>query len=143
VAEIIEFAETQPGSEAGNAGVGSRRIRLIYSPPVRAVTSKPCSDEISLLRTIITAKIASFAGLSYLWPLIPSLEGCAVVAVADTAVTVVATTVKVGAKVVGAAVDLVIPGDDQKEKKWRANGTALREVFGLLPPSSMPTATMK
>lgn len=44
------------------------------------------------------------------------LEGCAVVAVADAAVTVVATTVKVGAKVVGVAVDLVTPGD-QKEKK--------------------------
>jgi hypothetical protein len=29
----------------------------------------------------------------------------------------VATTVKVGAKVVGAAVDLVIPDDDQKGKK--------------------------
>jgi hypothetical protein len=49
--------------------------------------------------------------------LIPLLEGCAVVAVADAAVTVVATTVKVGAKVVGAAVDLVIPDNDQKEKK--------------------------
>lgn len=49
--------------------------------------------------------------------LIQSLEGCAVVAVADAAVTVVATTVKVGAKVVGAAVDLVIPDDDQKGKK--------------------------
>jgi hypothetical protein len=49
--------------------------------------------------------------------LILLLEGCAVVAVADAAVTVVATTVKVGAKVVGAAFDLLIPGDDQKEKK--------------------------
>jgi hypothetical protein len=49
--------------------------------------------------------------------LILLLEGCAVVAVADAAVTVVATTVKVGAKVVGAAVDLVIPDDDQKAKK--------------------------
>ena len=57
------------------------------------------------------------------WPviciavLILLLEGCAVVAIADAAVTVVATTVKVGAKVVGAAVDLVIPDSDQKEKK--------------------------
>ena len=48
--------------------------------------------------------------------LIPLLEGCAVVAVADAAVTVVATTVKVGAKVVGAAVDLVIPDNDQEKK---------------------------
>ena len=46
------------------------------------------------------------------------LGGCAVVAVADAAVTVVATTVKVGAKVVGAGVDAVIPdGDDEDAKK--------------------------
>ena len=37
--------------------------------------------------------------------------------VADAAVTVAATTVKVGAKVVGAAVDVVIPDDDEKDKK--------------------------
>ncbi|WP_076601317.1 NF038104 family lipoprotein [Aromatoleum tolulyticum] len=43
------------------------------------------------------------------------LGGCAVVAVADAAVTVVATTVKVGAKVVGAGVDAVIPDDDDDE----------------------------
>jgi hypothetical protein len=42
--------------------------------------------------------------------------GCAVLTVADAAVTVVATTVKVGAKVVGAAVDAVIP-DKEKDKK--------------------------
>jgi tRNA A58 N-methylase Trm61 len=38
--------------------------------------------------------------------------GCAVFAVADAAVTVVATTVKVGAKVVGAGVEAVLPDDD-------------------------------
>ncbi|MBD5801043.1 hypothetical protein AZOA_04450 [Azoarcus sp. Aa7] len=43
------------------------------------------------------------------------LGGCAVFAVADAAVTVVATTVKVGAKVVGAGVDAVIPDDDDDE----------------------------
>ena len=37
------------------------------------------------------------------------LPGCAVVAVADAAVTVVATGVKVGTKAVGAAVDALIP----------------------------------
>lgn len=52
-----------------------------------------------------------------MFALIPLLEGCAVVAVADVAVTVVATTVEVGAKVVGAAVDLVTPSDEQKDKK--------------------------
>ena len=44
------------------------------------------------------------------------LAGCAVVAVADAAVTVVATGVKVTAKAVGAAADAVIPdGDDDEE----------------------------
>jgi len=37
-------------------------------------------------------------------------NGCAVVAVADAAVTVVATTVKVGATVVGATVDIAVAG---------------------------------
>ena len=39
-------------------------------------------------------------------------SGCAVVAVADAAVTVVATGVKVGAQTVGAAADAVIPDGD-------------------------------
>lgn len=41
--------------------------------------------------------------------------GCAVVAVADAAVSVTASAVKVGAKVVGAAVDVVIPDIPQKK----------------------------
>jgi hypothetical protein len=41
--------------------------------------------------------------------LILELQGCAVVAVADAAVTVVATGVKVTAKAVGAVADAVIP----------------------------------
>jgi hypothetical protein len=41
-----------------------------------------------------------------------SLQACAVVAVADAAVTVVATGVKVTAKAVGAVASAVIPGDD-------------------------------
>lgn len=45
------------------------------------------------------------------------LSGCAVVAVADAAVTVVATGVKVGAKVVGAAVDAVIPDSPKDANK--------------------------
>lgn len=51
-------------------------------------------------------------------------SGCAVVAVADAAVTVVATTVKVGATVVGTTVDVaaagvkaVAGGDDKKEEE--------------------------
>ena len=52
-----------------------------------------------------------------------SLSGCAVVAVADAAVTVVATAAKVGATVVGTTVDVaaagvkaVIPDSDEAEK---------------------------
>ncbi len=42
-----------------------------------------------------------------------SLGGCAVIAVADAAITVAATGVKVAAKTVGAVADAVIPdGDD-------------------------------
>lgn len=44
-----------------------------------------------------------------------AMSGCAVVAVADAAVTVVATTVKVGAKVVGAGVDVMLPDDEQAD----------------------------
>lgn len=47
--------------------------------------------------------------------MVTMLNGCAVFAVADAAVTVVATTVKVGAKVVGAGVDAVIPDDEGKD----------------------------
>lgn len=50
------------------------------------------------------------------WGLLASsVSGCAVVTVADAAVTVVATGVKVTAKAVGAVADAVIPdGDDKK-----------------------------
>ena len=50
-----------------------------------------------------------------------SLSGCAVVAVADAAVTVVATGVKVGATVVGTTVDVAaagvraVAGSDEEE----------------------------
>ncbi|MEN9904264.1 MAG: hypothetical protein RLZZ555_829 [Pseudomonadota bacterium] len=42
-----------------------------------------------------------------------SLSGCAAVAVADAAVTVVATGVKVTAKTVGFVADMVIPDGDK------------------------------
>jgi hypothetical protein len=48
--------------------------------------------------------------LSVLAFVILTLQACAVVAVADAAVTVVATGVKVTAKAVGAVADAVIPG---------------------------------
>jgi len=41
--------------------------------------------------------------------------GCAVFTVADAAVSVVATTVKVGAKVVGAGVEAALPDDDDED----------------------------
>ncbi|MCX7250950.1 MAG: NF038104 family lipoprotein [Burkholderiales bacterium] len=45
--------------------------------------------------------------------LLLGLQGCAVVAVADAAVTVVATGVKITAKTVGAVADAVIPDGDK------------------------------
>ncbi len=44
------------------------------------------------------------------------LQGCAVVAVADAAITVVATGVKVTAKAVGAVADAVIPDGNSKSE---------------------------
>ena len=44
-----------------------------------------------------------------------SLTGCAVLAVADAAVTAVATTVKVTVKAVGAIADTVIPDGEEKK----------------------------
>ena len=44
-----------------------------------------------------------------------ALQGCAVVAVVDAGVTVVATAVKVGAKAVGTAVNIVTPSSDKKK----------------------------
>jgi hypothetical protein len=51
------------------------------------------------------AAIRLIAGIG----IVLSLQGCAVVAVADAAVTVVATGVKITAKTVGAVADVVIP----------------------------------
>ena len=48
------------------------------------------------------------------------IGGCSLFAVADAAVTVVATTVKVGVKVVGAGVDAVIPDDDDEDDRREA-----------------------
>jgi lauroyl/myristoyl acyltransferase len=45
------------------------------------------------------------------------LEGCALIAVADLAVTTAATVAKAGVKTVGAAVDLVTPDKSEKEKE--------------------------
>jgi hypothetical protein len=59
----------------------------------------------SLLKTVLQYTIAA--------SLILSLQGCAVVAVADAAVTVVATGVSVTASAVGAVANAIIPdGDD-------------------------------
>lgn len=43
------------------------------------------------------------------------LSGCAVVAVADAAITVGATAVSVAAKTAGAVADAVIPDDDEDD----------------------------
>ncbi len=45
------------------------------------------------------------------------LQGCAVIAVVDLAVTTAATVAKAGVKTVGAAVDLVTPDKSDKEEE--------------------------
>ncbi len=52
---------------------------------------------------------ALFAGVAL------SLQACAVIAVADAAVTVVATGVKITAKGVGAVAGALLPGDEEKK----------------------------
>lgn len=68
-------------------------------------------------RGVTRSKGLNLRSLIVMAALIPASGGCAVVAVADAAVTAAATTVKVGAKVVGAAVDAVIPEKTQSDKK--------------------------
>lgn len=61
-------------------------------------TNKPNKSRLNLaLRCIATVSV------------LLALQACAVVAVADAAVTVVATGVKITAKAVGAVADAVIP----------------------------------
>nr|MDP2192792.1 NF038104 family lipoprotein [Rhodoferax sp.] len=65
----------------------------------------------SILRPVLLLK--KVLQLTVAASLILSLQACAVVAVADAAVTVVATGVKVTAKAVGAVANAIIPdGDD-------------------------------
>ena len=66
--------------------------------------AEDASKSQSTLKTVLRL----VAGVS----VILTLQACAVVAVADAAVTVVATGVKVTAKAVGAVADAVIPGGD-------------------------------
>jgi hypothetical protein len=63
----------------------------------------------SLYKTPFDASTMKSAAFFCLFLLASLLSGCAVVAVADAAVTVVATGVKVTAKAVGAVADAVIP----------------------------------
>lgn len=46
-----------------------------------------------------------------------SLQGCAVMAVADAAVTATATVVGVGVRATGAVIDAIIPSSDEDESK--------------------------
>lgn len=80
-------------------------LRRLASRTWGEATRKARSDRLSLRSLIVMAA------------LIPACGGCAVVAVADAAVSVAATAVKAGAKVVGAAVDAVIPEKSPSDKK--------------------------
>jgi len=52
-----------------------------------------------------------------IFPISLAISGCAVIAVADLAVTTAATAAKVGVKTVGAAIDVVTTGDKDKAKE--------------------------
>ena len=69
--------------------------------------TKNCCSKTSSAATLPVA-LRLLAGTA----MIISLQSCAVVAVADAAVTVVATGVKVTAQAVGAVADAVIPDSD-------------------------------
>ena len=58
--------------------------------------------------------LKSLIGLTASASLVVALQGCAVVAVADAAVTVVATGVKITAKAVGAVAGAVLPSDEKR-----------------------------
>ncbi|MDB0047935.1 hypothetical protein N9F12_00650 [Burkholderiaceae bacterium] len=69
--------------------------------------TKNCSS-----KTSSTATLPVALRLLACTAMVISLQSCAVVAVADAAVTVVATGVKVTAQAVGAVADAVIPDSD-------------------------------
>ncbi len=56
--------------------------------------------------------------------MLSSFTGCALFAVADAAVTVASTAVKVTAKTVGAAADIVLPSSDKKAEKEKTQAEA-------------------
>lgn len=66
--------------------------------------SRCCAKSWAPLKTVLRCAVGA--------SILLNLQACAVVAVADAAVTVVATGVKVTAKAVGAVADAVIPDGD-------------------------------
>ena len=85
----------------GQSGGGSWHLRGMNGPRPRCYSS-------SMDTMLQTARsVACLSALAL------GTTGCAVVAVADAAVTVVATGVKVTAKAVGAVADAVIPDGDK------------------------------
>lgn len=80
-----------------------RLFCLVILPCMKIFLYSPCLSA-QLLKTGV--RLAVLVSVSI------SLQACAVVAVADAAVTVVATGVKLTAKAVGAVADAVIPDSD-------------------------------
>lgn len=65
--------------------------------------------------------VCRFFAITFFMFLLTQASGCAVYAVADAVVTTAATAVKVTAKTVGAAADLVIPDSGKKDEKKLAD----------------------
>jgi hypothetical protein len=85
---------------------------------------EPAASKIRVLNTVVKSKgnamtqprvLSTRLLLASLLFVAGSSAGCAVIAVADAAITVGATAVKIGAKTVGAVVDVVTPDSDAEK----------------------------
>jgi hypothetical protein len=84
-----------------------------WPPKIQAFSlgQKPGLFAFRVLASILYSSLVNFMrSIALAVSLAAVCSGCAVVAVADAAVTVVATTVKVGAAVVGTTVDVAAAG---------------------------------
>ena len=98
-------ARTRPRQRREVSGFGRRSLRA----------AKLCGGTTPRFAKKLTFKCKHATRWLVLALCVFGTTGCAVVAVADAAVTVVATGVKVGAKAVGAVVDVVVPDGDAEK----------------------------
>lgn len=87
-------------------------------------TGSKRSAPMSAISAVFSKRLSGLFALCLLVIFSAGLKGCALYAVADSAVTVAATGVKTAAKVVGGAaslaIDAVIPSDREEKRKLEA-----------------------